>query len=426
VHAVHQVHPLNWRDENVPFQKFKSKVLPFGSGRSYGDSCLNDGGVLLATENLNRMISFNPATGVIRCEAGVTLAEILDFALPHGFFIPITLGTKLVTVGGAIANDVHGKNHHRAGTFGCHVLRFEILRSDGFRDVCSPLQNRDLYAATIGGLGLTGLITWAEIQLRKVSGPKVDVEMIRFEDLDEYFGLVEESDRDYEHTSAWADYLTDGNFGKGIFLRGNFNNSSQTETRSPRPKNVPFFFPNWCLNDVDMKLFNTMYLYRMASKSIRQTIHYDSFFFPLDVVGCWSRLYGKRGFFQYQFVIPTPAVREGMKEILNRTLKSSVRPYLTVLKTFASKKSPGLLSFPIEGLTVALDFPNQGAPTRALFDEFDRIVASHEGRVYPAKDARMSADSFSKFFPHWRELIPHIDPKFSSSFWRRVTGEMHA
>ena len=195
-------------------------LLPFGLGRSYGDSCLNEGGALLETHGMRHLMRFDDSAGLLRCEAGTSLAEILDFGLPRGWFLPTTPGTKFVTVGGAIANDIHGKNHHVAGTFGRHVPQFELLRSDGRRYTCSPAENVDFYRATIGGLGLTGLILWADVQLRRVSGPYIDMESVRFGSLDEFYEVSAESDRDYEYTMSWIDCMATGrSLGRGLFMR---------------------------------------------------------------------------------------------------------------------------------------------------------------------------------------------------------------
>lgn len=424
----HEIVPLFWRDRLLPAGAASKKLLPFGTGRSYGDSCLNSGHTLVATRGLDRLLSFDPESGVLGCESGVTLDEILRFSVPRGFFLPVSLGTKLITLGGAIANDVHGKNHHRAGTFGCHLQSLELVRSDRSRRTCSPTQDRELFEATIGGLGLTGVILSAEIKLSRIPSTFLDVEMIRFRDLEEYFSLARESDEKFEHTSAWADFLPAGkNFGRGIFLRGNFSDSRPGRglRLHGAPWTIPFPAPNWFLSRLILKPFNGFYYRRECGHKVSRRTHYDPFFFPLDVIGQWNRLYGKRGFFQYQFVLPARSVISGMEKVKEILRESWVRPFLTVLKNFGPKKSPGMLSFPMEGLTVALDFPNLGEKTRALFDRLDETVAIHGGRLYPAKDARMSAKSFQLFFPRWKEWALHVDPKFSSDFWRRVTGGEH-
>src|SRR5262245_29755241 len=229
-----EVSYLRWRHEPLPPPVAGRPFLPYGNGRSYGDSCLNDGGILLDARGLDRLIAFDPATGVLLCEAGVLFSEILEYAVPRGWFLPVTPGTRFVTVGGAIANDVHGKNHHRAGTFGCHVRRFELLRSDGSRAVCSAQENGELFSATIGGLGLTGVIVWAELALMPVPGPLIAAEDIRFRNLEEFFAISASSDSGYEYTVAWVDCLANGaSLGRGIYSRGNHSASSPGRQATP-------------------------------------------------------------------------------------------------------------------------------------------------------------------------------------------------
>jgi FAD/FMN-containing dehydrogenase len=425
--ATHRVQPIFWSTDPLPDSGGQS-VLPFGLGRSYGDSCLNDGNVLLMTRPLNHILEFNRESGLLRCEAGVSLDEILKLVVPCGWFLPTTPGTKFVTVGGAIANDIHGKNHHLAGTFGCHVTRFELLRSNGERLLCSPQQNADWFSATIGGLGLTGLITWAEFKLRRVGNAMIDMESIKFRNLDEFFAVSAESDRGFEYTVSWADCVASGgSLGRGIFMRGNHAPAEVKDCRVHRDPglNVPFNFPELALNHFTIKIFNELYYNRQSGKVRRSRVHYDPFFYPLDAINNWSRIYGCRGFFQYQFVVPFTDKHEAVRLILGRIAASGQGSFLCVLKTFGDVKSPGVLSFPQPGVTLALDFANQGERTLKLLDELDRIVLDAGGRIYPAKDARMSAKAFQSRYPEWIEFSRKIDPKFSSSFWRRVTAAVN-
>jgi FAD/FMN-containing dehydrogenase len=392
--------PIVWRDQTLPPQR---PLLAYGQGRSYGDCCLNDGGALIPTGFLDRFISFDAVSGVLRCEAGITLGEVLALAAPRGWFLPVVPGTKHVSVGGAIANDIHGKNHHRAGSFGRHVRRFELLRSSG-RLECAP--GDELFAATVGGLGLTGLITWAEIQLRRVPGPAVRSESIPFKTLDEFFALSDESDEKCEYTVAWFDVLRS----RGIFFRGDH---AEGPKRAPRGKlAVPFALP--LVNSLTVQAFNEAY-YAAQKLGRRSRIdHFDRFFFPLDGVAQWNRLYGKKGFMQFQCVVPT---REALAALM---LEAPPSP-LTVLKKFGDLTSPGILSFPRPGFTLAVDLPNRGAETYALYIRLERIAVDAGGALYPAKDARMSPRTFARSYPRRAEFERHIDPAFSSSFWRRVT-----
>jgi FAD/FMN-containing dehydrogenase len=400
-------------------------VLPYGYGRSYGDSCLNSDGTLLATSYLNRFIAFDSSAGLLRCEAGVSLADILDVIVPRGWFLGVVPGTKYVSVGGAIANDIHGKNHHVAGTFGAHVSRFELLRSTGERLVCSPTENGELFRATIGGLGLTGLITWAELRLRPVPSPFIDSEEVRFSNIDEFFEIAAESDRDYEYTVAWLDCLAVGkHLGRGVFIRGNHYECEPWSRRFRKSASLlraPFDLPSLFLNRWTVRAFNAViYRRHLFHKKTRRIVSYDPFFFPLDSVLDWNRLYGVRGFLQYQCVVPIDDDYRTIKDILTRITRSGVLPFLNVFKRFGSVQSPGMLSFPRPGVTLALDFPFRGERTLVLLDELDVLVRDKGGAVYPAKDARMSAESFKCYFPRWNEFAAYIDPKFASDFQRRV------
>jgi FAD/FMN-containing dehydrogenase len=398
-------------------------MLPFGNGRSYGDVCLNDGGTLLLTRGMDRFISFDPVSGVLECEAGVLLSEIIKLTLRHGWFPAVTPGTALITVGGAIANDVHGKNHHRVGSFGHHVVEFELQRSDGLTMRCAPDCNREWFCATIGGLGLTGLIRKARLQLRRVPGVWVAGDSQRFANLGAFFELVERSDAVYEYTVAWLDCATArSEIGRGVFMRGNHVQHDAAAPRSRAPRTVRFTPPISPINAFSVRLFNELYFRRRAAQVPAALWHYQPFLFPLDSVLHWNRIYGPRGFYQYQCVLPGTVVdgAGALQEMLRRIAGSGLGSFLAVLKRFGDIPSLGLLSFPRPGVTLALDFPNRGEATLRLLEDLDSITRAAGGAVYPAKDARMSARSFQQYFPRWQQLRPFIDPKFSSSFWRRV------
>lgn len=423
----HEVRRLFWPTDDLSFLKMSGKtVLAHAYGRSYGDVCLNDQGILLDTTGLNRFKSFDVDRGVLSCECGVSLADILDLAVPFGWFLPVTPGTKFVSVGGAIANDVHGKNHHVAGTFGGHVLRFELVRSDGKRYVCSKTENAELFKATIGGMGLTGFITWAEIQLKPVHSPMISWENIKFGNIDEFFTLSKESDAAFDYTVAWIDCLATGKgFGRGIFMRGNHcagssMSADRAVTSVKKPKIwIPFDAPGWLLNSLSMRAFNTLYYHKQRQHTLSKETHYDPFFYPLDAVGDWNKLYGKRGFFQYQFVIPEENAGE-LSNILHLIAESGHGSSLAVLKNFGHKDSPGMMSFPKPGVTLALDFTNHGH-TLDFLRSLDERIIDLGGRFNPSKDSTMEPSTFQKCFPQWKEFAKYIDPRFSSSFWRRVT-----
>lgn len=420
-HVAQKVRRIDWPSEAV--LAGEGTLLPYAYGRSYGDSCLNGGGTLLDASPLDRLIAFDETTGVLRAEAGVSLEQVLAFCVPRGWFLPVTPGTKYVSLGGAVANDIHGKNHHRAGTFGRHVRAFELLRSDGARLVCSPEENTELFRATVGGLGLTGLILWVELALRPIQTALIDHETVKFANLDEFFALSAASDAPFEYTVAWVDCAAQGDkLGRGLFMRGNHAADPGELTPSPPPRlSAPFDAPDVLLNRFTVGAFNALYYGKQRRKVVRKRSHYEGFFYPLDAVGAWNRIYGPRGFLQYQFALPFSGDAGVTKEIFGRIAASKLGSFLAVLKMFGDLPSPGMLSFPQPGVTLALDFPNEGTRTFALLDELDGIIREGGGRVYPAKDARMSAASFRAFYPQWEAFSQYIDPRFSSSFWRRVT-----
>jgi FAD/FMN-containing dehydrogenase len=415
-----EIVPLSTRSSAFPGGDPQLSVLPYGNGRSYGDSCLNLGAALAPTRSLDHFISFDRESGVVICEAGTLLDEILHVTLPLGWFVPVTPGTRFVTLGGAIANDVHGKNHHGAGTFGRHVLRFELLRSDGSRLICSPTENREWFEATVGGLGLTGIITWVSLQMRAVAGPNMQVETIRFANFDEFLQLQAESDQDFEYTVSWVDCLSKGRqLGRGLLQRANHvADDSPSQAAQSRELDVPVAPPFSLINSASLRIFNTLYYHRPVAR--HQVQRFDGFFYPLDGINNWNRLYGPRGMYQYQCVIPSEAGREATAALLTTISSSGQGSFLAVLKTFGPLSSPGMLSFPREGVTLALDFPNRGAALESLFVELDAIVSGAGGRLYPAKDGRMPGRMFREGFPRWQEFTRYIDPRCSSTFWRRV------
>lgn len=418
-------HDIALLSRSGPLPPFNGSALPHGNGRSYGDSCLNPGNHVLRTRGLDRFIAFDPATGVLRCECGVTLGEILELVVPQGWFLPVTPGTRHVTVGGAIANDVHGKNHHGAGSFGHHVACLELLRSDGTRIACAPGDAQGWFQATVGGLGLTGLVTWAELRLRRIPGPWLQYESIRFDSLDDFFALSQQSSSTHEYSVGWVDCLARGQaLGRGHFLRADHAPAPLDATSGPAPEprlSMPFTPPFSLVNRLSLRPFNALYYHRQRVRHRHAVAHYESFFYPLDGIIAWNRMYGPRGFLQHQCVLPPDASRQATAELLRTISKSGSGSFLAVLKEFGDHPAPGMLSFPRAGTTLALDFPNNGPGVFALLDRLDAIVAAAGGAIYPAKDARMSPGIFQQGFPRWGEFSAYVDPKFSSGFWRRVT-----
>lgn len=398
-------------------------LLPFGNGRSYGDVCLNEAGTLLRTTCLDKFISFDPVSGVLACEAGVLLDEILEIIVSRGWFLAVTPGTRYITVGGGIANDVHGKNHHIAGTFGHHVRRLELLRSDGSRLLCSREENADWFAATVGGLGLTGLITWAELQLQPIANAFVRTQSRRFNCLAEFWDLNNDAEAHWPYTVSWIDCISSGrSLGRGILMQGRHATRMEPardwrESRRRIPLDPPFSL----VNSLSLRAFNFAYFHQPLPNGAT-TGHYVPFFYPLDAIQDWNRIYGRRGFFQYQCVLPSESSETGIAELLRRIVVSGSGSFLAVLKTFGTLPSVGMLSFPRAGATLALDFPNHGEKTLALFNELDAVVRDAGGALYPAKDARMPSGMFKHSFPRWSEFARYVDPRFSSGFWRRVEG----
>ena len=396
--------------------------IAYGNGRSYGDACLNAGGVLWATRGLDRFIAWNPADGELECEAGVTLDEVIELTLPQGWFLPVTPGTRYVTVGGAIANDVHGKNHHAAGCFGEHVEQLTLLRTDGTEIVCGPGREPDWFAATVGGLGLTGLIVSARLRLRRVPGPWIDVESTPFDSLDDFFALSEQASSQREYTVSWVDCgaMRDGRT-RGIFFAGDHAPSSRTAPRR-RARRMPVTPPWSLVNRATLPALNSLSFHGQRLRRGAQVQHSDSFVYPLDGMLEWNRLYGPRGFYQYQCVVPEAAQRAAIAEVLSLIARSGAGSFLAVLKTFGPRPATGLLSFPLPGTTLAIDFANGGAATLELFDRLDAVVAGAGGRLYPAKDARMPMTLFKSGFPRWSEFEAFRDPGISSQMSRRIAG----
>lgn len=421
------VEDVAWLSD-IKLNPHKRPILAYGLGRSYGDVCLNDGGDVLSMNHCDRILSFDRDKGLIRAEAGLSIAELLKIVVPHGWFVPVTPGTKYVTLGGALANDVHGKNHHRVGTFGCHVSQFELQRSDGSRSICSPNVNTDLFNATIGGLGLTGVITWVELQLTRIVSRMIEEESLKVSSLHDVVRVTEESDENWDYTVSWIDVTTRGaHLGKGLVLRGRFSSEtdSSLKNRSAEPRiTIPFQAPSWLLSRPTIKVFNTLWYAKQFSAVHRRHVDLEPFFYPLDAIGRWNLLYGKRGMLQYQCVVPSDGGVDSMKSILTELQRGRVSSFLAVVKKFGNIVSPGMLSFPRPGLTLTLDMPNTGQRLFDALDRCDEIVHSVGGRVYAAKDARVSGRMFRSMYPEIETFLPFVDPAFSSSFWRRINSDL--
>jgi decaprenylphospho-beta-D-ribofuranose 2-oxidase len=381
--------------------------IPRGMGRSYGDSSLASH--VLNMLRLDRMLAFDGERGLLKCEAGLSLEDILEIFVPRGWFLPVVPGTKFVTVGGAIASDVHGKNHHRDGSFCSHVESLDVMLADGTIVTCSPDENPELFHAVCGGMGLMGVVVRAVIRLRKVPSAYIRQVTYAARNLEEVMDLfIRHSGATY--SVAWLDCVERGRgMGRSILMLGEHAQPDEFpggrrpfQTRKPIGLSVPFDLPGFILNPTTVKAFNALYYWRKSSRASSSVISYEPFFFPLDSIHNWNRIYGKRGFVQYQFVLPFEAGKSGLTEILDRVSRRGTGSFLAVLKLFG-EGNDNLLSFPMKGWTIALDFPVNDSLWRFL-DELDRIVLDHGGRLYLAKDARMTAETFRAGYPGFEEF----------------------
>ena len=418
--APHEILALHDRDRVADLLALRRTGIAFGMGRSYGDECLNPGGVLWHTVGLDRFIAFDPMTGVLVCEAGVLLGEIQRITLAHGWLLPVTPGTQQVTVGGAIANDVHGKNHHAMGSFGAHVRRLTLARTDGEIIECGPDLRPDWFAATVAGLGLTGVVVTAELQLRRVSGPWLETETQTFRSLEHFLQLSDDAEAAWEHTVAWIDCVSAQP--RGVFMRARPATADAGPAGRPWRLSVPGVPPVSMMNRLSLRPLNALYFHGKQFARARRLAHYTAFQYPLDSVGQWNRLYGPRGFYQYQSVVPRTASLTATRDMLAAIARAGSGSFLAVLKTFGARTSPGLLSFPQPGITLALDFPNAGASTERLLASLDDIVGAAGGRIYPAKDARMPRALFESGYPALPTFIKYRDPHLSSAMSRRLMG----
>lgn len=410
-----------------------ASVIARGQGRSYGDAALNENRRVLLTERVNRLLEFDTGKGILHAEAGATLAEILEVIVPKGWFLPVTPGTKFVSLGGCVAADVHGKNHHHEGSFGDHVIAIELIMADGSHVKCSAVEKPELFWATVGGMGLTGIIGEVTLKLSPITTAQMFVRHHATGNLEQLFQLLQDPALDDRYTVAWIDSLAGGeNLGRGIAMCGHHATveelppgfGSALATRKERNRAMPFDLPGWALNPQSIGAFNALYYRREAKKQRPFLTGYDQYFYPLDAIGDWNRLYGKRGFVQYQCVIPDTTAFDGIKALLQE-LSGSRRPsFLAVLKRLGAQ-GRGLLSFPLAGYTLALDLPIRDDGLFVLLNKLDEIVLRHGGRVYLAKDARLSAESFRAMYPRyeeWLRIRNAADPqnRFSSSLARRL------
>lgn len=395
------------------------EVIARGMGRCYGDASLAKN--VFSTLKFNHLLGFDSSTGLIELEAGITLESILDFVVPQGWFLPVTPGTKYITVGGAIASDVHGKNHHVEGCFSKHVLEMDVMIASGEILTCSPTQNSDLFHATAGGMGLTGIITRVKFQLKKIETAYIKQKMIKAKNLNEIIELLDKYSS-YTYSVAWIDCLKSGEgFGRSILMLGEHakvedlpESLQKSPLKLPKKKllTLPFYLPSFLLNKLTVSIFNFLYYNKMFKREINNVVSYEPFFYPLDAIQHWNRGYGKKGFVQYQFVLPLES-REGLVEILKKISSNGHASFLAVLKIFGEDES--LISFPMKGYTLALDLPVR----KNLFpflDELDELVLQYKGRIYLSKDARMHSKMFFETYPNAQKFMSILGKYNPSKF----------
>lgn len=397
------------------------EVIARGNGRCYGDASLGEN--IFSTKRLNKFIGFDKIEGVLECEAGVLLSDILEISVPQGYFLNVTPGTKFVSVGGAIASDIHGKNHHSEGCFSEYVLEFKLMKENAEVITCSREENTEDFWATVGGMGLTGIILSAKIKLKNIETAYIRQESIKADNLDEIFQLFEESEG-WLYNVAWIDCLQKGeNIGRSILMRGYHALREElppklhkNPLKNPRKimPTIPFYFPSWVLNSFTIKIFNWLYYNKQTKKSVEGFVHYEPFFYPLDVINEWNKIYGKKGFIQYQMVIPKEKGKEGMRKILETIADSGNGSFLAVLKLFGKNNPKAYNSFPMEGYTLALDF-KVNDKLKSLVEELDKIVEEFGGRIYLTKDSMSN--------PKLTNYLRNVDsPKFVSLQRKRILG----
>ncbi|MCF6298798.1 MAG: FAD-binding oxidoreductase [Thiomicrorhabdus sp.] len=390
-----------------------NSFIATGLRRSYGDSALAE--TTLQTNKLDQFIQFDETSGVVECAAGLSLAHILNTFVPKGWFLPVTPGTQFVTVGGAIASDVHGKNHHLDGCFSQHIISLTLCVASGEQLICSLTEHRELFLATCGGMGLTGIILSARLKLIPIESAFIEETTWKTDNLAETLELFE-THQNTTYSVAWIDGLTKGkHLGRSLLMLGEHAtkqyNSSNFKIAPPSKLNVPFNMPNPLLNSLTVKAFNTLYYHKTQQKQSQRRAHYAPYFYPLDSIQNWNRLYGKKGFTQYQFVLPKAAGLEGLTEILTKIVDSKRGSFLAVLKVFGAQNG-NYLSFPMEGYTLAIDFKIDST-LFAFLDTLDDIVLHYGGRLYLAKDARMSEKMFKQSYPQWQQF-QHIRAQYGA------------
>ena len=387
-------------------------LIARGCGRSYGDACLNDAGDVIDMRGLTEVTHFDADTGDIECGAGLTIHDLLRRFLPLGFAPPMCPGTGFVTLGGLIANDVHGKNHHRVGSAGDIVTGFDLIMPSGEAVQVSRASHPELFAATIGGIGLTGVISRVRMRLRRTPSNAMRVEGHRVRGLDEFMDALSAAEASHEHSVGWIDTLARGrSLGRGILELGD-PAPEPVQRRGPPTLRMPFDLPGWVLNRQSVGAFNALYYRRVPRRGRTRNVRVERFLFPLDSLRGWNRMYGRRGVYQFQCVVPHSEARRALHRLMDTATASGAASFLAVIKTL-SRHGHGLLSFPMPGFTLAMDFPRRPDSTR-LIHELHDIVIAHGGRVYLAKDALLTPERFRAMYPRAAEFLSfvrRIDPR---------------
>lgn len=409
-----------------------SSCIPRGQGKSYGDASLNKDATVILTEKLNRFIAFDKEQGILTAEAGITLAEILNLIVPAGWFLPVTPGTQYVSIGGCVAADVHGKNHHYSGSLGNYIIEFELITADQKKIICSPSQHAEIFWATIGGMGLTGIIGTVTLKLQPINNPFIYTQHYASDNLEQTFSKLENKNYDDNYSVAWIDCLKTGKqFGRSIIMSAHHATKEEIDRTylyrkmaTKKQYQLPFNFPSGVLNRITIRTFNELYYSKNTKNTSPYLSHYQHYFYPLDKIKYWNRFYGKKGFIQYQCVIPNTHAYSGIKQLLEVLTQHHCNSFLGVLKRLG-KGNPAPLSFAIPGYTLALDMPIYNNDILSLTSKLDEIVLANHGRIYLAKDALLTPEKFRSMYPNypsWLKIKKSIDPEncFSSSLSRRL------
>ena len=409
--------------ESQDFNEKNQTSLVFGNGRSYGDVCFGKDSII-TTNKFNEIIFLDENNGLITCQSGLLLHDLFKQIIPKGWFLSVVPGTQFISIGGAVANDIHGKNHHKKGSFGNHVTEIKVKNSRNQVLTCSRTNNSELFKSTVGGLGLTGIILEVTIQLTKISNVDISQNITPFFSFNEYLEINNLLESEYEYTVAWVDFYDRKKRIKGIFISGNHSKvGDNLSYKQKRIRVFPITPPFSLVNNFTVSILNKLY-FNMNKNIKNSVVKVNKFFFPLDILHDWNKAYGKKGLVQYQFVLPQDQILESIDQIQEKIIKSKIKPSLTVLKTFGETQPEGYLSFPRKGVSFAIDFPNSGKKLLNLLNELDKVIYQYGGALYPAKDTRMSSKMFRFSFPSLKKFLKSKDPKMNSLFFDRVNKNL--